>query len=229
MPEDLFDVCENPFLCDALLDNYVQQGFVFLTPKQVMAILNKTWGQVRYAIYNYELDCYLIAGNYRITVQALEDYISGKQEAYEATYHDVMLQRELSGVHSLVFDGKIQEIYRSLRQHSYPVSAIDDLLMKDNQRTYDELPEGSTEMEDYYGIDQLNLPSLMYLYELADLLQVESRALCHDMKCASYSTILDRDSIVTYLVSKQFLNANVPVQLASSQNISKDPGQLLLF
>ena len=128
-----------------------------------------------------------------------------------------------------VFDGKIQEIYRSLQQHSYPVSAIDDLLLKDNQRAYDELPEGSTEMEDYYDIDRLNLPNLMYLYECADLLQVESRALCHDMKCASYSTILDREVVTEYLISKQFLNANIPVQLANSQNISKDSGQLLLF
>lgn len=228
MPEDLFAVCENPFF-DALLDNYVQQGFVFLTPKQVMNVLDKTWGQVRYAIYNYALDCYLIAGNYRITVQALEDYISGKQKAYEEAYHDVMLQRELSGVHSLVFDGKIQEIYRSLQQHNYPVSAIDDLLLKDNQKAYDELPEGSTEMEDYYDIDRLNLPNLMYLYELADLLQVESRVLCHDMKCASYFTILDREAATEYLISKQFLNANVPVQLTCSQNISKDSGQLFLF
>lgn len=224
------DSVENTFsISYALLDRCVQQGFVFLTPKQVMKILGKTWGQVRYAIYNYELDCYLTCGEYRITVQALEDYISGEQERFEAAYHDVMLQRELSGVHALAFEGRTGDAYRSLMQHGYPVSALDDLLLKTTQRTYDDMPSGTTEAFDFYGISSLPIPDSMYLYELADMLQVSSMALCEDMDVDDYTTLLDYPSIYDYLVVEQFLNANIPVQLKASHKIAKDDGQLSLF
>lgn len=213
----------------ALLDQCVQQGFVFLTPKQVMMILGKSWGQVRYAIYNYELDCYMTCGEYRITVQALEDYINGEQAAYEAAYHDVMLQVELSGVHSLAFEGRIKEAYRSLIQHGYPVSALDDLLLKTTQRSYDDMAPGTTEAMDFYGIDQLPIPDHMYLYELADMLQVSSSDLCEDMGVDDYAALLDYPTIYDYLVVEQFLNADIPVSVKVSQKVSKEDGQLFLF
>lgn len=230
MPElDLFVTSANTSFCVALLDEYVRQGFVFLTPKQVMAVLDKTWGQVRYAIYNYALDCYLVCGEYRITVQALKDYINGVQEAYEKAYHDVMLQGELSGVYELVSEGRIPAVYRSVLQHGYPVSAIDDLLNKDHFYSYDNMEPGVTEVEDFYDVASLPIPGHMYVYELADMLQVDSSALCRDMDVASYTTLLDYPSINDYLVIKQFLNANIPVSLADSQNFVKDDGQLSLF
>lgn len=216
-------------ICVALLDQCVRQGFVFLTPKQVMTILGKTWGQVRYAIYNYEMDCYLVCGEYRITVQAVRDYIQGLQDRFEKPYHEAMLKMELSGVHSLVFEGRISPAYRSMMSHGYPVSAIDDLLHKDRQFTYDAMAPGETVAEDYYDISSLPIPDRMYLYELADMLQVSSSALCRDMGISDFTAVLDYPFIYDYLVVEQFLNANVPVSLNISHNIFKEDGQLSLF
>lgn len=194
-----------------------------------MAVLGKTWGQVRYAIFNYELDCYIICGEFRITVQALKDYIDGVQDRYERPYHDAMLQRELSGIHALAFEGRITEAYGSLLSHGYPVSAMDDLMQKTRQGCYNEMPAGETEAEDFYDIPSLPIPDKVYLYELADMFQVSSRALCNEMGISDYTAQVDWPTIYDYLVVEQFLNRNIPVQVSRSQKIIKDDGQLMLF
>ena len=227
----LFDEYEQATSCNntfPLLDYYVQQGFVFLTPDQVMKVTGKTWGQIRYAIYNYDLDCYIPCGEYRITVQALKDYIAGAQDEIDQLSHNVMLQRELSGVHALVFEGKIREAYSSLLSHGYPASDIDGLLLKNTQWEYDSMPEGSTEAEDYYDVLSLGLED-MPLYDFASLLQVSTKKLQDEMDIRDYSTILTKNVLNDYLVIKQFLNANIPVRMPASQNISNDDGQLFLF
>ena len=176
-----------------------------------MAVLGKTWGQVRYAIFNYELDCYIICGEFRITVQALKDYIDGVQDRYERPYHDAMLQRELSGIHALAFEGRITEAYGSLLSHGYPVSAMDDLMQKTRQSCYNDMPAGETEAEDFYDIPSLPIPDKAYLYELADMFQVSSRALCYEMGISDYTAQVDWPTIYDYLVVEQFLNRNIPM------------------
>ena len=228
----LFDEYEQATSCNntfPLLDYYVQQGFVFLTPDQVMKVTGKTWGQIRYAIYNYDLDCYIPCGEYRITVQALKDYIDGVQDRYERPYHDAMLQRELSGIHALAFEGRITEAYGSLLSHGYPVSAMDDLMQKTRQSCYNDMPAGETEAEDFYDIPSLPIPDKAYLYELADMFQVSSRALCNEMGISDYTAQVDWPTVYDYLVIEQFLNRNIPVQVSRSQKIIKDDGQLMLF
>lgn len=234
MPSDCFDLFEEfeqATSCNSttpLLDYYVQQGFVFLTPDQVMKVTGKTWGQIRYAIYNYDLDCYIPCGEYRIAVQSLKDYIAGAQDEIDQLSHNVMLQRELSGVHDLVFEGRIQEAYSSLISHGYSASDIDELLRKDKQWIYDSMPEGSTKADDYYDVPALGLED-MPLYDFATLLQVSTKKLQEEMDIRDYSTVLTKNVLNDYLVIKQFLNANIPVKIPTSQNLSNDDGQLFLF
>lgn len=228
---DLFEEFEQATSCNSttpLLDYYVQQGFVFLTPDQVMKVTGKTWGQLRYAIYNYDLDCYIPCGEYRIAVQSLKDYIAGAQDEIDQLSHNVMLQRELSGVHDLVFEGRIQEAYSSLISHGYSASDIDELLRKDKQWIYDSMPEGSTKADDYYDVPALGLED-MPLYDFATLLQVSTKKLQDEMDIRDYSTVLTKNVVNDYLVIKQFLNANIPVKIPTSQNLSNDDGQLFLF
>lgn len=228
---DLFEEFEQVTSCNSttpLLDYYVQQGFVFLTPDQVMKVTGKTWGQIRYAIYNYDLDCYIPCGEYRIAVQSLKDYIAGAQDEIDQLSHNVMLQRELSGVHDLVFEGRIQEAYSSLISHGYSASDIDELLHKDKQWIYDSMPEGSTKADDYYDVPALGLDE-MPLYDFATLLQVSTKKLQDEMDIRDYSTVLTKTVLNDYLVIKQFLNANIPVKMPTSQNLSNDDGQLFLF
>ena len=212
-----------------LLDSYAQQGLVFLTPKQVMAALGKTWGQVSYAIRNYMMDCFIICGEYRITIQAVRDYIDNLQSSFEEAYHEAMNRRELTGVHALAFDGQIRPALDSLRSQGYPDSAIDDLLDKSVQQHYAQMPAGTTQVDDFYDIPSLPLYDEMYVFELADLFQVDADSLARDMHADGPRSIIEYPSIYDYLVIEEFLNANVPVKVAPSQKIVSEVGQLELF
>ena len=212
----------------ALLGFYAQQGFLLLTTSQVCSVLRKTYGQVRYAVLSYELDAYLIAGEYRFSLAALDDYINGIQEKYEEAYHDVMTKREIYGVHELVFEGRPQQVLKSLQRKGYPETEIDGLLDKSVERHYDAQNEGVTEAEDFYGIPELNIPESIYLADFASLIQVDQMALAKDMGLP-VGALLVYPEIYDYMVVKQFVNANVTLSSASSEKIIKDDGQLLLW
>lgn len=212
----------------ALLDYYAQQGFVFLTSTQARAVLKKTYGQLRYLTLNYALDAYAICGKYRYTIQALKDCIDNKQGLFEQAYHNAMLKRELSGIHALAFRGSITEALYSIQVHGYPVTAIDDLVAKTEKYYYDEMDEGSTELEDFYDIPSLPIPEKIYLGDLAAMFQVSPVDLAKEMQVSS-DALLSYPEVYDYLVVKQLLNMNIPVLIDTSDKISKDDGQLFLF
>ena len=90
------------------------------------------------------------------------------------------------------------------------------------------MPEGSTKADDYYDVPALGLDD-MPLYDFATLLQVSTKKLQDEMDIRDYSTVLTKTVLNDYLVIKQFLNANIPVKMPTSQNLSNDDGQLFLF
>ena len=220
----LFEMNCNPTV---LLASLARQGFVFLTPKQVCSLLSKTWGQVRYAIQSYELDAYIIDGEYRFTLQAVSDYIDNVQEKYEAIYHSTMQRIELSGVYALTQGTDISAAVRSLKQHGYPISSIDTLLDKRRRYKYDELEEGNTEILDFYDIPSLDIPESLYVWELANLLQMEEMRIARNIG-KPLDEILGYPTVYDYLVSKQYVNANVPMNLNGSQKDINESGQLYL-
>lgn len=229
MDDFLFPFDEiKPTIDKSLLDMYAKQGYVFLSCPQVQKVLGKTYGQVRYAISNYALDAYIICGEYRITHQAVEDFINGVQEEAEEYYHGIIRSYELSGVYDLNHNGKLATVLKSINQHNYPITVLDGLLDKVKTYRYDVMDAGSTELEDFYDIPSLPIPELIRVDDLARMFQVKSNVLAYDLK-RSESDLIEYSEVFDYLVLNEFLNASIPLQISSSQNIVKDCGQLNLF
>ena len=213
----------------SLLDYYARQGHVFLTTKQVMAVTKKTYGQIRYAIFNYELDAFYIFGDYRITIQAVRDYFNKDQETYEAVYHSVMNTVELDGVYELALGSGVQQAYRSVIQHHYPISAIDDLLLKNKVYDYEAMKDGQTDARDFYDIPSLNIPDRMLIGDLSLLLNVPVIRLMAMFNASDPYQELTYPEIYDFLVEKEVVNANIPFSGFSSQSFIKDDGQPELF
>ena len=213
----------------SLLDYYARQGFIFLNTRQVQTVLNKTYGQIRYAIFSYELDAFLIAGDYRMTHQAVKDYIDAKQESYEALYHYVMSRRELSGVYDAAMGYDLSGALRAIRTKHYPITAIDGLLEKDRTYEYDDLPCGTTVVRDYYNIDYLGLPEEACIGDWAVLLNIPANKLMQDLKVVDPFYLISFKTFKEYLVKREFVNLNIPIQEGSSRFDKTDAEQLELF
>ena len=212
----------------ALLDDYVQQGFLFLNIKQIRKILGKSYDQIRYAIINYELDAFIICGEYRVTIQALRDYIAGCQEEFERDYHNLMIRRELDGVYDLAFRGKTEQIWKSINSHGYPVTSIDELACKQQLFHYEGMPAGETVIEDFYDIPSLHIPDDISVGYFSSILQVVPDRLANELDRQIYDPI-SYPEVFDFLVEREYLNFNIPVPKAVSQNIIRDDGQLYLF
>ena len=223
---------ENLFECQynlSLLDYYAQQGFMFLNTRQVQSVLNKTYGQIRYAIFNYELDAFLIAGDYRMTHQAVRDYIDSKQEEYESLYHYIMSRRELSGIYDAAMGYDLAKAVRAIKTKRYPITAIDSLLEKDKTFEYDNLPCGTTIIRDCYDVDSLNLPEEARIGDWATLLNVPVNKLMLDLKVTDSFYLIPFKTFKEYLVSSELVNLNIPIQEWGSQSEKSEVGQLELF
>ncbi len=215
----LFDMTIDP---KSLLADMSQRGFVFLTPKQVCSITDKTWGMIRYAALNYALDAYLIKGNFRFTISAVEDYLDNVEESFEKAYHDSISRREIYGAYALR-EGSVEPLVTSLKSHGIPMTSIDDLMDIRLPEPYEMQPSGETELDDFYGIDSLDLPDELPVWHLADVLQIPEEVICEDMG-VSKTDVLEYMSVYDWLVSKQLVNANIGDKVALSQsndNLSK--------
>ena len=219
----LFDIDYDP---KSLLSDLRQRGFLFLTPKQVCSVTDKTWGMIRYAAYNYALDAYSIAGNLRFTVSAVEDYLDGVQESFESSYRESMSRREVYGAYALR-EGSVAPVVTSLKSHGLPLTAIDNLLDIKIPVAYDEQAVGETELDDFYGIDSLDLPDEMAVWCLADILQVPADVLAKDMK-ADVSDVIVYQNVYSYLVSKQLVNVCIGEKNTLSQFSDNLSGQQFL-
>ncbi len=213
----------------SLLDYYAQQGFLFLTTKQVQAVLHKTYGQIRYAIFSYELDAFIIAGDYRMTIQAVRSYMEGQQEEYEELYHYLMSRRELSGVYAAAMGYDLSAVVKAIKTKRYPITAIDGILEKDETYKYDSLPSGRTVIRDYYDIDSLKLPSEAMISGWAELLRIPANKLTNDLKIDDPFFLIPFKTVKEYLVSREFVNLNIPIIEGSSQSDKIDDVQLELF
>lgn len=220
---DLYDAS------NSLLDHYVQQGIVFLTTKQVMQILNKTYGQIRYAILNYELDAFYLFGDYRITASAIRDYQEKGQEEYERPYHSVMLRLELDGVYELANGSDLRPIKKSLDLQKMPYTVIDDLIHKSKHYHYDQEYEGYTEKNDFYDIPSLAIPDKILLGSLAELLNISAEKLKSYFGTSDNFHELSFTDVYDLLVESEVVNMNIPLKNEGSQKIFNMDGQLNLF
>lgn len=209
----LFDMTIDP---KSLLADMSQRGFVFLTPKQVCSITDKTWGMIRYAALNYALDAYLIKGNFRFTISAVEDYLDNVEESFEKAYHDSISRREIYGTYALR-EGSVAPLVTSLKSHGIPMTAIDELMDIKLPEPYDMQAPGKTELDDFYGIDFLDLPDEVPVWYLSDVLQMPAEIICEDIG-VSKTDVLEYMSVYDWLVSKQLVNANIGDKVALSQS-----------
>ena len=213
----------------SLLDYYARQGFLFLNTRQVQNVLNKTYGQIRYAIFSYELDAFLIDGDYRITHKAVMDYINAEQERYEETYHYIMSRRELSGVYAAAMGYNISSAVKALITKRYPITAIDGILEKDRTYGYDDLPQGETVVRDYYDIDSLGLPDEASVGDWARILNIAPQRLIRDLKPLKSVYLISFKTFKEYLVKREFVNMNIPIKEGDSQSDEEASMQLELF
>ena len=213
----------------SLLDYYARQGFLFLNTRQVQNVLNKTYGQIRYAIFSYELDAFLIDGDYRITHKAVMDYINAEQERYEETYHYIMSRRELSGVYVAAMGYNISSAVKALITKRYPITAIDGILEKDRTYEYDDLPQGETVVRDYYDIDSLGLPDEASVGDWARILNIAPQRLIRDLKPLKSVYLISFKTFKEYLVKREFVNMNIPIKEGDSQSDEEASMQLELF
>ena len=103
------------------------------------------------------------------------------------------------------------------------MTAIDDLMDIRLPEPYEMQPSGETELDDFYGVDSLDLPDELPVWHLADVLQMPAEVICEDIG-ASKTDVLDYMSVYNWLVSKQLVNANIGDKVALSQsydNLSK--------
>lgn len=213
----------------SLLDYYARQGFLFLNTRQVQKVLNKTYGQIRYAIFSYELDAFLIDGDYRITHKAVMDYINAEQERYEEIYHYIMSRRELSGVYAAAMGYNISSAVKALITKRYPITAIDGILEKDRTYGYDDLPQGETVVRDYYDIDSLGLPDEASVGDWARILNIAPQRLIRDLKPLKSVYLISFKTFKEYLVKREFVNMNIPIKEGDSQSDEEASMQLELF
>lgn len=230
---DLFFEESNHFVVGhnnlSLLDYYARQGFLFLNTRQVQNVLNKTYGQIRYAIFSYELDAFLIDGDYRITHKAVMDYINAEQERYEETYHYIMSRRELSGVYAAAMGYNLSGAVKALATKRYPITAIDGILEKDRTYEYDDLPQGETVVRDYYDIDSLGLPDEASVGDWARILNIAPQRLIRDLKPLKSVYLISFKTFKEYLVKREFVNMNIPIKEGDSQSDEEASMQLELF
>lgn len=230
---DLFFEESNHFVVGhnnlSLLDYYARQGFLFLNTRQVQNVLNKTYGQIRYAIFSYELDAFLIDGDYRITHKAVMDYINAEQERYEETYHYIMSRRELSGVYAAAMGYNLSSAVKALITKRYPITAIDGILEKDRTYEYDDLPQGETVVRDYYDIDSLDLPDEASVGDWARILNIAPQRLIRDLKPLKNVYLISFKTFKEYLVKREFVNMNIPIKEGDSQSDEEASMQLELF
>lgn len=213
----------------SLLDFYARQGLVFLTTKQVMTVMSKSYGQIRYAIMNYELDAFYIEGDYRITIQACKDYCNKLQEQYESIYHAVMGKLELDGVYELANGSNISRLVESVHQHGYPITAIDDLLKKTGKFDYDRMDQGETAKKDFYNIKSLAIPDCILLCDFANMLSVNVAKLFQFFETQDPYVELTYPEVFDFLVEHEVVNASVPFTTGCSQLIVSPARQLELF
>lgn len=221
--EYLFDIDYDP---KALLSDLRQRGFLFLTGKQVCSLTGKTWGMIRYAAYNFALDTYMVAGQMRFTISAVEDYLDGVQDAFESSYRESMSKREVYGAYALR-EGSVAPVVASLKSHGIPLTAIDDLIDIELPEPYDKQDQGVTEQEDYYGIDSLDLPDELEAWRLAEIMQLPVDVVCSDMGVSKSDTVV-YSRLYGWLVSKQLVNACIGFKNALSQSYDNLSGQQFL-
>ena len=218
--EYLFDIDYDP---KALLSDLRQRGFLFLTGKQVCSLTGKTWGMIRYAAYNFALDTYMVAGQMRFTISAVEDYLDGVQDAFESSYRESMSKRDAYALR----EGSVAPVVSSLKSHGIPLTAIDDLIDIELPEPYDKQDQGVTEQEDYYGIDSLDLPDELEAWRLAEIMQLPVDVVCSDMGVSKSDTVV-YSRLYGWLVSKQLVNACIGFKNALSQSSDNLSGQQFL-
>lgn len=152
----LFDIEDDAL--DATLRRKAEEGILFYSVTQTKRLLDISESQVRYVIETYRLDALFLSGEYRIPYTAILDFACSGWLEVSIEYLNAHKAVDIEGVYDLNFNGNTGHIVRSLKSFHRPLEAIPLLLDKNCRYRYDELPGDELCVQDWYGLDELNLP-----------------------------------------------------------------------
>lgn len=167
------------------LFNFQQQpdkiGRLFLTPLEVSEICNKTYSQINYDITMYRLDAIKVAQYWRIPLHAVDLYVNDYGESKRAwlAWNDYLSYRE------------------SLRPEKLPPRER-PIVEKD----------GPDQNIDWFDLQSLPLPSILFGANLAWLLSVPMAVLTGDSGWRS-SDEISKEEALKYMISRESLNLAV--------------------
>ena len=234
MEELLFQIEKDPL--DTVLRRNAEDGILFYSVSQCTKYLDLSQSQVRYAIEVYRLDAHFLAGEYRIPYTAILRFQDSGWVETSIDYLNAHKACDIEGVYDLNFNRNTGHIVRSLTEKHIPLEAIPHLLNKAQRWRYDDLPGKEEEVQDWYLLDELELPLKATAKDYAGYLGIKTDWLC--WKLGGYCERKIRpQSEVSYpelldlLIDSEIINYPIPVMLDFSRAPSEDEekGQLLLF
>lgn len=221
---------------DATLRRKAEEGILFYSVMQSRKLLGITECQVRYAIDTYRLDALFLAGEYRIPYTAILEFAGSGWLETSIEYLNAHKAVDIEGVYDLNFNGNTGHIVRSLNSLHMPLEAIPLLLEKYRRYCYDDLPGEEPERQDWYALDELDLPMEETVSAYAGILGTKADWLAWKLRdyCGRKCRISDRVSypeLFDLLVDCELVNYPIPVVLDFSRPPAEpdDSSQLTLF
>lgn len=217
----------------AVLSRNAERGTLFYSVSQCVRYLGLSECQVRYAIETYRLDALFLSGAYRIPYTAILRFSDSGWLELSIEYLNAHKAVDIEGVYDLNFNGEVGHIVRSLESKGMPLEAIPLLLHNRTRKEYDELPGEERNLQDWYGLDELEFPLEASAAEYSRLLRIKPEWLCWklgrcDDKGYRVSEIIGYPELLDLLIECEMVNFPIPVVLDFSRPpvIEPDDGQL---
>lgn len=230
----LFDIGKDP--AEAVLRRNAEDGRLFYSVSECRKYLDLTDCRVRYAIESYRLDALFLAGEYRIPYTAILRFEDSGWLELSIEYLNAHRAIDIDGVYDLNFNGNVGRVVRSLQEKHMPLEIIPHLLEKNRRQEYDKMPGEEEAKEDWYFLDELQLPVRATASEYAGLLGIKPAWLCWDLKGYCGRKVMPSDEVdypelFDLLVDHEMVNYPIPVQLDYRQapEIQEEGAQLYLL
>ena len=212
----LFDISE--YSLEAVLRSNAEDGLLFYKVSQCKDLLELSEFQVRYAIENYRLDALFLAGEFRIPYTAILRFADSGWLKLSIGYLNAHKDVDLDGVYALNFNGKISPIVRSLKEKGLPLSIIPELLQKDRREEYDDLPGNEENLEDWYDLDELDMPLKGTVGEYSSILRTKPDWLLGELARRRGSRIgrmeeVGYPELLDVLIEHELVNYPIPMEL----------------
>ena len=226
MTDDLFQFRMS---LDDKLENYRKNGKIFLSVAQASKCLGITCAEVRYGILFYRLDALLVTGEYRIALDWVKAYSTLRDSDENADFYNVMTELEISGIHDLVFHGKVQPLVVSMKESGHSLSDIPALLKKNHQYQYSEMEGSESAPQDWYSLGSLlPWPQECSITDWAHLLSVKGRQLAWEMNLKQNS-LLRWPEFYDFLIEREVANLPCPFDVKKPKQSQEQDSQGLLF